>query len=77
MYATLLPKKLTTSWVELSVTRRTKEAKSCSVSCPTVSTGSFPFEKRATFYKKKSVRPFYENVTKNLKRIEQIFLFRK
>ena len=52
--------------------------KSRSVSCPTISTASaeFPFERRATFYRKKSVRPFYENVAKNLKRIWQIFLFK-
>ena len=52
--------------------------KSCTVSCPTISTASaeFPFERRATFYRKKSVRPFYENVAKNLKRIWQIFLFK-
>ena len=51
---------------------------SCRVSCPTISTASaeFPFERRATFYRKKSVRPFYENVAKNLKRIWQIFLFK-
>ena len=53
--------------------------KSCSVSCPTISTASadFPFERRATFYRKKSARSFYENVAKHLKRIWQIFLQKK
>ena len=52
--------------------------KSRNVSCPTISTASaeFPFERRATFYRKKSVWPFYENVAKNLKRIWLIFLLK-
>ena len=47
-------------------------------SCPTISTASaeFPFERRATFHRKKSVWPFYENVAKNLKRIWLIFLLK-